>query len=115
MTDTKVFDVSGAKLTVTVRVMTENISINMSIDTANLDADEPEHGDHNIIKYVDKLINWEHPKAYWWCRRCRKQIIVKTGSQAKRVIYTAIPKLSDVISSALLDRNRRKAEINNIF
>lgn len=109
MTDTRTYDVSGATLTVTLVVLQHTISVAMTLDTSALDTEEPDHSAHNLIAYVD-LPGWEAPQARWWCRRQRK-LTCKTGSQARRIVTNARTKAADAVSAAILNRQRRKAEM----
>jgi hypothetical protein len=115
MTDTRTFDVQGATLTITLLLMPHTIDLTMTVDTSALDANEPDHSQHNLISYLHPLLpSWEFPKTYWWCRR-RRTLMVKTGAQAQRVIRHAVAVVGDAVAAAVLDRQRRKAEIGQAF
>ena len=115
MTDTRTYDVQGATLTVTLSLGPRIIDMTMTVDTAALDADEPDHSQHNLIAYVGPLLSgWESPQTYWWCKR-RRSLTVKTGAQAQRVIRHALAIVGDAVAAASLDRQRRKAEIGVAF
>lgn len=113
MTQTQNFTINNAQLIVTATVRVDSIKLSMTIDFAELDKNEPDHSDHGIINYI-KMPLWKTGQSYWWCR-LHRQLTVKTGSQARRVINSLIPKLDDIISSAILDRERRKSEMKVIF
>lgn len=113
MTDTRTYDVSGATLTVTLVLQQHNIIVSMTVDTSALDKHEPEHSHHNLIAYAN-LPGWESPQIQWWCKR-RRSLTVKTGAQAQRVIRNTIARVSDAVSAAILDRERRKAEMKVAF
>jgi len=113
MTQTQVYTVNNAQLTVTATIMLQSISISMTVDFSKLDVDEPAHSKHYLINYIN-LYGWDVGNTEWWCKYHRV-IKVKTGSQAARVIKSAITKIDDAISKALLDRARRKAEMSVIF
>ena len=115
MTDTRIYDVQGAMLTVTLSLAPSTINVTMTVDTSALDVHEPSHTQHNLIAYVSPLLQgWESPQTYWWCKR-RRTLTVKTGAQAQRVIRHAIAVVGDAIWAAVLDRNRRKAEMRLAF
>lgn len=111
MTDTRTFDVQGATLTVTLLLRQHTIDLTMTVDTSALDAGEPDHSQHNLIAYVGPLLDgWEGTQSYWWCKR-KRTLTVKTGSQAQRVIRHAVAVVGDAVAAAMLDRDRRKAEM----
>jgi len=115
MTDTRTFNVQGATLTVTLLLRQHNIDLTMTVDTSALDAGEPDHSQHNLIAYFGALLPlWEAPQTYWWCKR-RRTLTVKTGAQAQRVIRHAVAVVGDAVAAAILDRQRRKAEIGQAF
>ena len=115
MTDTKTFDVHGATLTVTLLLRQHTIDLTMTVDTSALDANEPDHTPHNLIAYAGPLLDgWEAPQSYWWCKR-KRTLTVKTGAQAQRVIRHALAVVNDAVAAAILDRDRRKAEMTIAF
>ena len=115
MTDTRTYDVEGATLTVTLVLNQHTIHMTMTLDTLALDAAEPSHSAHNLISYVGPLLpGWESPQAYWWSKR-KRTLIVKTGAQAQRVIRHSLAVVSDAVSAAKLNRERRKAEMDVAF
>jgi hypothetical protein len=115
MTDTRTFDVQGATLTVTLLLRQHTIDLTMTVDTSALDANEPDHTPHNLIAYAGPLLDgWEAPQSYWWCKR-KRTLTVKTGAQAQRVIRHALAVVNDAVAAAILDRDRRKAEMTIAF
>jgi hypothetical protein len=115
MTDTKTFDVHGATLTVTLLLRQHTIDLTMTLDTSALDAEEPDHSQHNLIAYFGALLpSWEATQSYWWCKR-KRTLTVKTGAQANRVIRHTLAVVGDAVASAILDRQRRKAEMQIAF
>ena len=115
MTDTRTFDVQGATLTVTLLLRQHTIDLTMTVDTSALDANEPDHTPHNLIAYAGPLLDgWESPQTYWWCKR-KRTLTVKTGAQAQRVIRHALAVVNDAVAAAILDRDRRKAEMTIAF
>ena len=112
MTDTRTYDVQGATLTITLLLRQHTIDVTMTLDTSALDAEEPDHTQHNLIGYFGALLPaWEAPQAYWWCKR-KRTLTVKTGAQAQRVIRRAVAVVGDAVAAAILDRQRRKAEMS---
>ena len=111
MTDTRTYDVSGATLTVTTVLNIETINISMTLDLHALDGEEPDYSEHTLVNYIGLGPLWHRPNTYWWCKIARKPITCQTGSQAQRIVRHALATVADAISTALLDRNRRKAEM----
>ena len=115
MTDTRIYDVHGATLTVTLLLRQHTIDLTLTVDTSALDVNEPDHSQHNLIAYFGALIpSWEAPQSYWWCKR-KRTITVKTGAQAQRVIRHTLSVVGDAVAAAILDRQRRKAEMQIAF
>ena len=115
MTDTRIYDVNGATLTVTLVLQQHTIEMTMTLDTSALDKDEPSHSQHTLIAYAGPLLfGWEAPQTHWWAKR-KRTLTVKTGAQANRVIRHAIATTADAVSAAKLDRERRKAEMSIAF
>jgi hypothetical protein len=111
MTDTRTFDIQGATLTVTLSLQQHTIDMTLTVDTSALDKDEPSYSQHNLIAYAGPLLpGWESPQSYWWCKR-KRTLTVKTGAQAQRVIHHALATVGDAVAAAILDRQRRKAEM----
>ena len=111
MTDTRKYVVGGAMMTVTTVVYQSAIEIAMTLDTRALDSSEPDHSAHDIIDYADAyLTNWTRPESLWWIQR-KRYVVCKTGSQAQRIVRNAISRVDDALSAAILDRDRRKAEM----
>jgi hypothetical protein len=113
MTDTRSYDIAGATLIVTTVVEYYNIVLNMTINLKALDADEPSHSSHNLVKYLQDRLGeqWTRPEYEWWCLLKRRQITCQTGAQAQRVVRKALATTADAVSAAKLDRERRKAEM----
>jgi hypothetical protein len=102
-------------LTVTLLLQQRVIHMTMTVDTSALDVDEPDHSQHNLIAYVGPLLpGWQATESYWWCKR-RRSLMVKTGSQANRVIRHNLIVVGDAVAAAILDRQRRKAEMKIAF
>ena len=111
MTDTRTYDVQGATLTVTLSLGPHIIDMTLTVDTAALDTAEPCHSQHNLITYLSPLLKgYVSPQTYWWCKR-QRSLRVKTGIQAQRVIRHNLTVVSDAVAAAILDRQRRKAEM----
>jgi hypothetical protein len=113
MTDSKTYQVRGAEVIVTASIYKEYIDVHITVDLNNLDKDEPDHSPHTLIHYLN-LPGYSTGECYWWSKTHRK-VVVRTGSQANRVIKTALAKIDDAISQALIDRKARKAHMDNIF
>ena len=113
MTDTKTYQVNGASVIITARNRQYHIDLNICVDLSALDADEPDHSDHNLIKYQD-LPSYKTGQSYWWAKTYHN-VTVHTGSQARRVIKNALVKIDDAISAAIIARNARKAEMAEVW
>jgi hypothetical protein len=113
MTDSKTYSIRGAEVIVTASLYPETIDINITVDLSNLDKSEPDHSPHMLIKYLD-LHGYQEGQTYWWAKTHRN-ITVKTGSQAQRVIKNALIRIDDAIYQAIIKRDARKANLNNIF
>lgn len=115
MTDTRTYAVHGATLTVTLFLTQTAITLTLTLDTQPLDIHEPEHSSHNLINYVAPYLpNYSSPESFWWSKR-KRNVTCHTGSQAQRIIRKAIAQTGDAVSAALLDRERRKAEMTVAF
>ena len=117
MTGSKNYDVAGALVTITANTYPAIIEVCITVDTSPLDVDEPDYSPHQLIGgYLDKCLpsSYKRPQSYWWCKRNRK-IMVKSASQARRVIKKTLTKLDDAISTAKLERDSRKRESDCIF
>ena len=113
MTDSKNYTVSGALVTITANTYPTKIDLHFTVDLSPLDADEPDHSGHNLINYL-QLPGYKTRDTYWWAKTYR-DLSCKTASQARRAIKTALVKIDDAVSSALLARSNRKNEGNQIF
>ena len=113
MTDSKVYTVRGAQVTVTATLWPGSIDLHITVDTSVLDKDEPEHSGHDLIHYLD-LPGYSAGQAYWWCKIARKTT-VQSGSQAQRVIKHALTRIDDALHAALIARAARKAHLSGIF
>lgn len=109
MTDTRTYNVSGATLTVTTALYHSTINLTLTLNVAALDVDEPGHSAHQLVNYL-RLPHYQSPVSLWWQQR-KRTVTCKTGSQAQRIVRMAIATASDAVSAALLDRDRRKAEM----
>ena len=113
MTDSRNYEASGALVTITANVYPARIDVYITIDLSPLDKDEPDHSGHNLIKYLN-LPGYKTGPTYWWAKTHR-DIKCKTGSQARRIIKTALIRIDDAVSAALIARDARKNEIKQIF
>ena len=113
MTDSKIYDVAGAEVTITATVYTVSIELHITVDLSSHDAHLSDHSPHNLINYFD-LRGYEKSATSWWCKKHRA-VTVKTGSQARRVVKNALVKIDDAVSQALIDRDARLAHKNVIF
>jgi len=113
MTDSKTYDVSGAMVIITVNTYPAKIDLHFTVDLSPLDADEPNHSGHNLINYL-QLPGYRTRSEYWWAKTYR-DLSCKTASQARRAIKTALIKIDDAVSSALLVRLARKNEGKQIL
>lgn len=112
-TTTKTYPVRGAEVTVTASVYPQTIDISITVDLSALDAGEPPHSPHTLINYMI-LPGYAAGQTYWWCKTSR-QVKVRTGSQAQRVLKHALARIDDAIHDALLAREARKAHLTTIF
>jgi hypothetical protein len=111
MTGTRTYQIAGIDVITTVTVYPANIDITITVDLSKADTDEPDHSPHQLMHYVlSRLPHYNRAPAHWWYKTHRK-ITTKTGSQAQRVIKHALAKIDDAVTSAKLDRERRKAEM----
>jgi len=109
MTDSKTYKIAGADVIITVSGYVDKITVHITVDLSPLDIGEPDHSPHNLMSYF-ALPGYHTSDKFWWCKAYR-QVNCATGSQARRVIKTALTRLDDAISGAILARNCRKAEI----
>ena len=115
MTDSKTYTVRGAEVIVTASVYPSTIAIHITLDVAALDKGEPDHSAHQLINYVRPYLGpYETAGSVWWSKLHRK-VMVRTGSQANRVITHALAKIDDAIQQALIDRDARKAHMTAVF
>jgi len=112
MTGTKEYNVRGAKLTATVNIYRDNIAVNLCLDLSPLDTNESDHSAHQLIGYIAPMLGeqWATRESYWWSHIYRT-VSCKSGSQAHRTIKSAIARLDDKISAALIARTARKSEM----
>lgn len=113
MTGTKNYDVRGANVTITALLRSYAVQVDITVDLSKLDADEPDHSEHNLIEYIN-LAHYNKGQSYWWCK-LHRTVITRTGSQANRVIKHALSKIDDAISAAIIARDARKSEMQIIF
>ncbi len=114
-TDSRTYNLHGnADLTVTINVYPKHINVHFTLDVSPADKDEPDHGPHGLLNYLDLPDTYSRPTSYWWCKRNRT-VKVRTGSQARRVIERAITTLDDAVSAAVIARSARKAQLTQAF
>jgi len=113
MTDSKIYNVRGAEVTITANLYPGIIDLHITVDTSALDKDEPDHSPHNLLEYLE--LPWYSTRSsYWWCRVYR-QVQVRTGAQASRVIRNALAKIDDAVADALIARAARKSQMQYVF
>jgi len=113
MTDSKTYNVQGASVITTVTVYPHTLKIDITVDLSPLDQDEPSHGPHRLYNYF-QLPRYKTGQTYWWCK-FHFSVCVKSGSQARRVIKHALDKIDDAVFQAKLDRDARKAQLQNVL
>jgi len=113
MTDSKVYNVRGAEVTVTANLYPRTIDIHITVDLSNLDQGEPDHSPHQLIAYL-MLPNYSTASSYWWARTHRK-VTCHTGAQARRIVKHALAKIDDAIEAALVARASRKQHLADVF
>lgn len=113
MTDTRTYKVRGTEVTITASINPDRIKVSITIDLSALDADEPDHSAHNLMAYF-AAPGYVKRDTYWWCK-AHREVLVRTGSQAQRVIRHALAVLDDAVSAAVIARTARKSEMDNVW
>jgi hypothetical protein len=111
MTGTKTHTIRKAEVITTATVYPTGLHVSITIDLSALDADLPSHSPHQLINYVRLPSTYETRKTYWWCK-LHRDVRVRTGSQARRVIKHALDKIDDAVSAAVIARNARIQELS---
>ena len=113
MTDSKTYDVSGAKVSITANTYPTTIDLHITVNLHDLDKDEPDHSAHNLINYLN-LPGYKTASTYWW-EAAHRSITCKTASQARRIVRNTLIKIDDAVSAALLARSTRKNDGKQIL
>ena len=113
MTDSKTYTMQGADVTITASVYPSKIDLTITVDLTKCDLNEPDHSGHQLINYLD-LPGYKTGQSYWWAKT-KRSISVKTGTQARRVIKTALTKIDDAVAVAIIKRMARKSEMKQVF
>jgi hypothetical protein len=106
-------NVSGAEVTITANAYVDTIDLLITVDLSALDIDLPDHSPHQLMEYLN-LSGYDIGPTNWWCKTHRK-IRVRTGSQARRVIKSAITKIDDAVAGAIIKRKSRLAELDSVL
>ena len=110
---TRTYMVRGAEVTITASVYPATVEIAITVDLTALDQNEPDHSAHQLIEYL-QLPNYSRGQTHWWAKTHRR-VVVRTGSQAQRVVKHALAKIDDAIHEALIARDARKAHLATVF
>jgi len=89
---------------------TIKLHITVIVDSDQIDNDRSNQLMDYMHPYLPGYIN---PQSYWWSRRYR-DVTVKTATQARHVVNKAIDKVDAAYHTAILDRNRRLAELEQL-
>lgn len=90
--------------------LTIKMQMTVIVDSDNIDDDRS----NQLINYMSPYLpEYRQPQSYWWSRRYR-DVTVKTGTQARRVANKAIDRVTAAYHSAILDRNRRFTELEQL-
>jgi hypothetical protein len=108
----KIVDEGRCTLNVNASINQCTIKIHM---TVIVDSDEMDDDRSNLlIDYMSPYLpGYKQPHAYWWSRMY-KDVTVKTGTQARHVVDKAIDKVTTAYHAAILDRERRFAELKQL-
>jgi len=110
----KKYDIAGADVWVEIDGTPDVININIKLDVAQLDQEEPDHSPHYLMNYLDLPTSFSTGFTNWW-HSISRTVHVKSGAQARFVIRKNLEKIEAAVHAAVLKRKQRKLEIESIL